>query len=199
MGSIVLTRFPFTELSGDKRRTALAVSRDNDRRSDLIVRFITSMPPAVRIRRRWPRPPVLVSKSHPLSGRFREFEDCGKQTGCGRPGRRPSNECGEGARVQRHHRSDGNVHSLDVEPPIGCPTDIHGGAVGAGHGGPVGDTLAVRLPGEIVDAIKLRDRERVEIEGHGGEAVILRASTIGGPIWAAKSFPNDLRLHTFRW
>jgi mRNA interferase MazF len=43
-GSIVLTRFPFTDLSGDKRRLALVVSRDNDRRSDLVVCFITSVP-----------------------------------------------------------------------------------------------------------------------------------------------------------
>jgi mRNA interferase MazF len=43
-GSIVLTRFPFTDLSGDKRRPALVVSRDNDRRPDLIVAFITSIP-----------------------------------------------------------------------------------------------------------------------------------------------------------
>jgi mRNA interferase MazF len=42
-GSIVLTRFPFTDLSGDKRRPALVVSADNDRRSDLIVCFITSV------------------------------------------------------------------------------------------------------------------------------------------------------------
>jgi mRNA interferase MazF len=42
-GSIVLTRFPFTDLSGEKRRPALVVSRDNDRRSDLVVCFITSI------------------------------------------------------------------------------------------------------------------------------------------------------------
>jgi len=42
-GTIVLTRFPFTGLSGDKRRPALVVSRDNDRRSDLVVCFITSV------------------------------------------------------------------------------------------------------------------------------------------------------------
>jgi mRNA interferase MazF len=42
-GCIVLARFPFTDLSGDKRRPALVVSRDNDRRSDLVVRFITSV------------------------------------------------------------------------------------------------------------------------------------------------------------
>ncbi len=30
-GSIVLTRFPFSDLSGDMRRPALVVSRDNDR------------------------------------------------------------------------------------------------------------------------------------------------------------------------
>lgn len=43
-GSIVLTRFPFTDLSGDKRRPALVVSRDNGRRTDLVVCFITSVP-----------------------------------------------------------------------------------------------------------------------------------------------------------
>lgn len=43
-GSIVLARFPFTDLSGDKRRPALVVSRDNDRRPDLVVCFITSVP-----------------------------------------------------------------------------------------------------------------------------------------------------------
>ena len=43
-GSIVLTRFPFTDLSGDKRRPALVVSRDNERRPELVVCFITSVP-----------------------------------------------------------------------------------------------------------------------------------------------------------
>jgi len=43
-GSIVLTRFPFTDLSGDKRRPALVVSRNNHRRADLVVCFITSVP-----------------------------------------------------------------------------------------------------------------------------------------------------------
>lgn len=43
-GSIVLTRFPFTDLSGEKRRPALVVSRDNDRRQDLVLCFITSRP-----------------------------------------------------------------------------------------------------------------------------------------------------------
>lgn len=43
-GSIVLARFPFTDLSGDKRRPALVASRDNDRRADLVVCFITSVP-----------------------------------------------------------------------------------------------------------------------------------------------------------
>ena len=42
-GSIVLARFPFTDLSGDKRRPALVISRDNDRRPDLVVCFITSV------------------------------------------------------------------------------------------------------------------------------------------------------------
>jgi mRNA interferase MazF len=43
-GAIVLTRFPFTALSGVKRRPALVVSRDNDQRLDLVVCFITSVP-----------------------------------------------------------------------------------------------------------------------------------------------------------
>ncbi|MCB4824574.1 type II toxin-antitoxin system PemK/MazF family toxin [Roseicella aerolata] len=43
-GAIVLARFPFTDLSGDKRRPALVVSRDNARRADLVVCFITSVP-----------------------------------------------------------------------------------------------------------------------------------------------------------
>jgi len=37
-----------------------------------------------------------------------------------------------------------------------------------------GNNLAVRLPGEIVDAIKLRDGEQVEIEAHDGEVMIRR-------------------------
>lgn len=45
-GSIVLTRFPFTDLSGDKRRPALVVSRENHRRADLVVCFIASVPRA---------------------------------------------------------------------------------------------------------------------------------------------------------
>jgi mRNA interferase MazF len=36
--------FPFTDLSGDKRRPVLVVSRDNERRPDLVVCFITSIP-----------------------------------------------------------------------------------------------------------------------------------------------------------
>jgi mRNA interferase MazF len=48
-GAIALARFPFTDLSGDKRRpvlivSLLIVSRDNDRRTDVVVCFITSVP-----------------------------------------------------------------------------------------------------------------------------------------------------------
>jgi len=43
-GAIALARFPFTDLSGDKRRPVLIVSRDNDRRIDVVVCFITSVP-----------------------------------------------------------------------------------------------------------------------------------------------------------
>jgi mRNA interferase MazF len=43
-GAIALARFPFADLSGDKRRPVLIVSRDNDRRADVVVCFITSIP-----------------------------------------------------------------------------------------------------------------------------------------------------------
>lgn len=43
-GAIVLTDFPFTDLTGAKRRPALVISTDNDRRIDVIVAFITSIP-----------------------------------------------------------------------------------------------------------------------------------------------------------
>lgn len=43
-GAIVLARFPFTDLSGGKRRPALVVSRDNSLRKDVVVCFITSVP-----------------------------------------------------------------------------------------------------------------------------------------------------------
>jgi mRNA interferase MazF len=43
-GAIALARFPFTDLSGDKRRPVRIVSRDNGRRADVVVCFITSVP-----------------------------------------------------------------------------------------------------------------------------------------------------------
>ncbi len=47
-GSIVLARFPFTDLSGQKRRPALVVSGNNAERTDIIVCFITSVPQTSR-------------------------------------------------------------------------------------------------------------------------------------------------------
>ena len=41
-GSVVLARFPFTDLSGSKVRPALVISRDNARRNDIVLAFITS-------------------------------------------------------------------------------------------------------------------------------------------------------------
>ncbi len=46
-GAIVLTDFPFTDLSAAKRRPALIVSTDNDRRTD-VVAYITSVPLAAQ-------------------------------------------------------------------------------------------------------------------------------------------------------
>ena len=43
-GAIVLTDFPFTELTAAKRRPALVVSTDNHRRTDVVVAYITSVP-----------------------------------------------------------------------------------------------------------------------------------------------------------
>ena len=53
--SSVALPVPFTDLSGDKRRPALVVSHDNDRRSHLVVCFITSVRAAVLTWCRWPR------------------------------------------------------------------------------------------------------------------------------------------------
>lgn len=44
-GAIILARFPFTDLTGDKRRPALVVSAGM-RGSDVVVCFITSRPQA---------------------------------------------------------------------------------------------------------------------------------------------------------
>lgn len=41
-GSIVLARFPFTDLSASKVRPALVISRNNARRNDIVLAFITS-------------------------------------------------------------------------------------------------------------------------------------------------------------
>jgi mRNA interferase MazF len=43
-GAIVLTDFPFTDLTASKRRPALVISTDNDRRVDIVVAYITSVP-----------------------------------------------------------------------------------------------------------------------------------------------------------
>jgi mRNA interferase MazF len=42
--AIVLTDFPFTDLTAAKRRPALVISTDNDRRTDVVVAYITSIP-----------------------------------------------------------------------------------------------------------------------------------------------------------
>jgi len=43
-GAIVLTDFPFTDLTAAKRRPAMVISTDNDRRPDVVVAYITSTP-----------------------------------------------------------------------------------------------------------------------------------------------------------
>lgn len=48
-GSIVLTRFPFTDLTGSKVRPALVISTDNGRKPDVVLAFITSRPAALAL------------------------------------------------------------------------------------------------------------------------------------------------------
>lgn len=54
-GSIVFVAFPFTDLTNTKVRPSLVVSKDNDRRSDVVLAFIssrdhlTALPDAVSI------------------------------------------------------------------------------------------------------------------------------------------------------
>jgi mRNA interferase MazF len=43
-GDIILARFPFTDLSGDKRRPALVVPRSAALHGEVVVCFITSVP-----------------------------------------------------------------------------------------------------------------------------------------------------------
>ena len=43
-GTIVLTDFPFTDLTAVKRRPALVISTHNDQRADVVVAYITSVP-----------------------------------------------------------------------------------------------------------------------------------------------------------
>jgi mRNA interferase MazF len=44
LGTIILTPFPFTDLSGNKVRPALIVSKTNPKAQDVIVCFITTKP-----------------------------------------------------------------------------------------------------------------------------------------------------------
>jgi mRNA interferase MazF len=46
-GTIVLTPFPFTDLSTIKRRPAIVVSKTNETKPDVIVAFISSVLPSV--------------------------------------------------------------------------------------------------------------------------------------------------------
>jgi mRNA interferase MazF len=42
-GAIIVADFPFTDLTTTKRRPALVISTDNDRRTDIVVAYITSV------------------------------------------------------------------------------------------------------------------------------------------------------------
>jgi mRNA interferase MazF len=43
-GAIVLTDFPFSDLTATKRRPALVISVNNNRRTEVVVAYITSIP-----------------------------------------------------------------------------------------------------------------------------------------------------------
>jgi mRNA interferase MazF len=86
-GSIVLTRFPFTDLSGGKLRPALVVSRDNARRADVVLAFITSksrvadMPDSVSI-----QPTALNGLKAPSTVRFDKLATLENQVVAGKIG-----------------------------------------------------------------------------------------------------------------
>ncbi len=44
-GTIVLTKFPFTNLKSSKRRPAIVVSKSNEKKDDVILAFISSVIP----------------------------------------------------------------------------------------------------------------------------------------------------------
>ncbi len=44
-GTIVLTFFPFTDLSSSKRRPAVVISKDNEKSKDIVVAYISSKLP----------------------------------------------------------------------------------------------------------------------------------------------------------
>jgi mRNA-degrading endonuclease toxin of MazEF toxin-antitoxin module len=44
-GTIILTFFPFTDLSSSKRRPAVIISRDNKKSEDVVVAYISSQIP----------------------------------------------------------------------------------------------------------------------------------------------------------
>lgn len=44
-GTIILTRFPFTDFSSLKRRPAIVISKENENTSDVIIAFISSVIP----------------------------------------------------------------------------------------------------------------------------------------------------------
>jgi len=59
-GTIVLTKFPFTDLSASKRRPALIVSRVESNKQDVIVAFISSVVPVTQS-----DTDFVLDKSHP--------------------------------------------------------------------------------------------------------------------------------------
>ncbi len=87
-GDIVLVRFPFTDLSGDKRRPALVVSK-RENNGDIVLCFITSVarsgPGAVSI-----RPDTATGLKQPSVVRFDKIATLNTSLVTGRIGTAPA-------------------------------------------------------------------------------------------------------------
>ena len=88
-GDIVLARFPFTDLTGEKRRPALVVSRGAAQQGDVIVCFITSVARSAPDSAPLPVTPETGLKA-PSVARFDKLATLNASVIAGRLGRAPA-------------------------------------------------------------------------------------------------------------